>query len=113
MSSLWPREDTLKGPPRRLSSPHTDHIQEELVNSGKKFQQTHREPLAAWLLRLRDAGVGPAPVGGLQVLLREVEGWHARHHCESVKTSERGPSLQGSHLGDVVAHVGGFAQSVL
>ena len=52
--------------------------------------------------------MGPAPVGGLQVLLREVEGWHARHHCESVKTPEGGLSLQGSHLGDVVVHVGGF-----
>ena len=38
------------------------YTQEELVNSGKKFQQMHREPLAAWLLQLWDAGVGPAPV---------------------------------------------------
>ena len=27
-----------------------------------------------------------------------------------MKTPKGGPNLQGSHLGDAVAHVGGFAQ---
>ena len=68
------------------------YTQAELVDLGKKFWQKQGETLAAWLLWLWDTGVGPEPVGGLQVLLREVEGRHADTILKMWRT-QRGPEL--------------------
>ena len=62
----------------------------ELVDLGKQFQQTQGGPLLAWLLQLWDTEVGPAPVGFVRVLKREVKGLHARHHCVRVKVTPEG-----------------------
>lgn len=65
----------LKGPKVTEFTMYRPYTQEELVNSGKRFQQMHREPSAARLLHFGRQGVAPAPLWGfLQVLTERSRG---------------------------------------
>ena len=54
----------------------------ELIELSKQFWAKQGEPLAACFLCLWDRGLDQAPGGFWGSLLRELEGWHARHHLE-------------------------------
>ena len=97
-SGAWAADDQgghpQGGPGVTEFTTYQPSTQVESVDLGKQFWPKQGEPLEACFLWLWDRGLGQVPGGFWGSLVREVEGWHARHRLE-VWRSWRRPEPAG------------------